>query len=260
MWGLGSLVVLTILAVTVGTLDSHSQQKTLPTPSGREGKDPGDQKALYPIVDFAVAVPDADSEARKARGVYFNGSRDFRITEDRRIKFITYAESWVESLRAIPIEQSSIILSGTVTASYSFLSKDQTDIYSEFQIKVSELVRTDNGIGITPEQLISVNRVGGRVRFPSGHIQSYELSGAGALEVGEKYIVFLKREDSVRGFLLVTAYKIKNEKVFPIDDTVGVGAYKGLSLSEFLKEIEKASRALQSKEEPGKRHICRKGY
>lgn len=203
------------------------------------------------MVDFVGAVPDADSEERKAWGVYFDKSYDEQITEDKRIKFITYSTSSVDRLRPIPINQSSIILSGTVTGSSSFLSRNKTGVYSEFQIKVNELVRTDNGFGVTPDQLISVNRMGGRVRFPSGHIQSYEMSGAGALEMGGKYIVFLKREDSLRKFLLVTAYKIENEKIVPIDDTLGVAAYKEMPLSEFLKEIEKALRSSQNKEEPG---------
>jgi len=214
-----------------------------------DDKSPVEKTTQFPIVDFAVADSEADSDERKAKGIYFDRARYGKIVEDLGIKYITYAESWVESLPAIPVKRSDIILTGNVSGSRAFLSKNKTNIYSEFSVKVDSLVRTDNGIAITPEQIIAVNRMGGRVRFASGHIQNYCLSGAGALEIGKKYILFLKRDDSMRGFLLLTAFKIENEKIFPIDDTLGVDAYKDVTYSEFLKEIEKAITTSQNKEE-----------
>jgi hypothetical protein len=239
---------LTICVITLGIF--------LVTPS-TQGQKKDDDKSLvenpsqFPIADFASASSDANSNERKAKDIYFDRARYGKIVEDVRIKYITYAESWIESLPAIPVKRSNIILTGSVAGSRAFLSKNKTNVYSEFNVKVDSLVRTDNGIAITPEQIIAVNRMGGGVRFASGHIQNYWLSGAGALEMGEKYIVFLKRDDSMGGFLLLTAFKIENEKIFPIDDTLGVAAYKGVMYTEFLKEIEKAITTSQNKEETG---------
>jgi hypothetical protein len=242
--GLFLAICLIALAIFLIPPSTQGQKKD-------DDKSPEEKTSQFPIADFAKASSDANSNERKAKDIYFDRARDGKIAEDVRIKYITYAESWIESLPAIPVKRSNIILTGSVSGSRAFLSKNKTNVYSEFNVKVDGLVRTDNGIAITPEQIIAVNRMGGRVRFTSGHIQNYWLSGAGALEIGEKYIVFLKRDDSMGGFLLLTAFKIENEKIFPIDDTLGVAAYKGVMYTEFLKEIEKAITTSQNKEEPG---------
>lgn len=194
-----------------------------------------------PFFDFTQSERMPDTEERSLRNIHFDKSSERKIVEDSRIKEITQAESWVESLPAIPVGKSDVIISCSVTNAEAYLSQNKSGVYSEFQVKITEILySSDSARALNAEQVITVNREGGSVRFPSGHVQTYRLSGTGALEKNGSYIVFLRIADSLKGYMLLTAYKYENEKVYPIDNLLNAESYHGKSYSEFVKEINLA--------------------
>jgi len=193
----------------------------------------------FPVADFSQVESANDSEGRRAKNTFFDKTGHREIQENDEVKIITQAESWIEKLPAIPISQSDIVLKGTVRDSHAYLSANKTNVYSEFDVAVEKFIFTKEKPAPVIKN-ISINREGGSVRFSSGHLQTYVLSGEGCPENGKTYVLFLKRNDTFKGFLLLTAYEIADEKVYPVDNVASQLDYKEKTLTQFLNEIDKA--------------------
>lgn len=65
----------------------------------------------------------------------------------------------------------------------------------------------------------------GRVRFPSGRMQSYLTHYQGVPVKGGQYLLFLKRVDQTDVFTLLTGYEYRGARVYPLDGVdLGAGA------------------------------------
>src|SRR5204862_422123 len=93
-------------------------------------------------------------------------------------------------LSSIPTDQSDVVIVGEVNAAHAYLSNDKTGVYSEFTIQVEQILKAP--IGISPTSIVA-ERLGGAVRFPSGWIIRYEIYNQGMPSVGQRYLLFLRR-------------------------------------------------------------------
>jgi hypothetical protein len=152
----------------------------------------------------------------------------------------------VREVPAIPTSQSDVILIGTVVDSQANLSADKTGVYSEFGIHVEEVLK---GIGTSALNypVVTVERFGGAVRFPSGVIQKYRTSGQGMPREGRHYVLFLKKIDQDDDFSILTAYELRGEKIVPLDGSSQQGnerlafdSYKGVDVISFLRVVRDA--------------------
>jgi hypothetical protein len=148
---------------------------------------------------------------------------------------------------ALPVEQSNAIIVGKVTERRAVLMDDKFGIYSEFSIKLSEIIKDDLG-GFFIDQVIITSRPGGAVRFPSGRIQQYTISLQGYPQQDKAYVLFLKR-DEVGDYSIVTGYEINGNVVQPLDGRrklpknepdLQFGIYRGVSLESFRHALQKA--------------------
>ena len=203
-----------------------------------------------PVVDFSQPAVLADTEERRRRNIRFDKSMDGSLKEDSRIKVITESESWIESLAAVPLERSDLIIAGSATKVRAYLSQNKSSVYSEYEVRISEILYAKDRSSIpSPEQTIVLNREGGSVRFPSGHVQTYQLAGSGSLEETANYLIFLRKDEDLRGYILLTAYKVEDEKVYPIDNVRTDKIFHGMAQAELLKEIARKISMLDSKED-----------
>ena len=117
---------------------------------------------------------------------------------------------------AIPVEDSDMIILGTVTDSKAFISNDKTAVYSEFQVTVDKIFKDCYALGVSPQFSIVVEREGGKVRFPSGRIQ---LRGEMARTLPHKngqYVLFLKWDEPGKDFSIITGYEIQGRIIQPL--------------------------------------------
>lgn len=132
-------------------------------------------------------------------------------------------DHWWEDLSAIPVEQSDIVVVGTVKKAEAHLSEDETSVYAEFEILIEEVLKTEEGKTLYAGSLISTERPGGAIRFPSGHVQRQKIREQGLPRKGRRYLLFLKRLDETEHFSVVTGYELAGTKVIPLDGTNGGG-------------------------------------
>ena len=145
----------------------------------------------------------------------------------------------------LPIQQSDFIIIGTVIDSRAFVTNDKTAIYSEFDIKVEQIIKKVFQSN-SPDTLITVERVGGYVRFPSGMKQKRGELGHNLPQKNKTYIFFLKLNTDGEDFLILTGYEIQGQQVYPLDGLKrpnpkvfrGYEQFKNTNLNSFLSNLQ----------------------
>jgi hypothetical protein len=247
---LRSLTVLTLgvcfVLLTVWGIASTAQQdsRTMQQPPALDH---------IPIVDFenpasADAKLDPKTRAlRTARGErYAKHVKGFIL--DREIDGgMVLAFRYMQPLPAFPLGRSAIVAVGAVVDSQAYLSDDKTGIYSEFSIRIEEVLKNDRLGPTFPGSLVVAERVGGRVRFPSGRIILYGNREEGMPRQGRRYVFFLERQD--QQYSLLTAYELLSDRVYPLDGRNAPGGKGALSIGDeyensdatrFLSELQRA--------------------
>jgi hypothetical protein len=202
------------------------------------------------IVNYDAPEPgNAPEKARRnARGKRFDGS--LRVAEphpEAGAKGIL--DSWMQSLPALPVDASDAVVMGDVTNAQAYLSPDKTGVYSEYTVRVDEVLKQYSAAPILTGGFVDAQREGGRVRFASGRVQSYITHYQGVPVTGRKYLLFLKRNEQAEVFILLTGYEQKDGHVYPLDgvDLPGGGTelpqfagYKRVDEATFSKALRRA--------------------
>ncbi len=185
---------------------------------------------------------------RNARGKRFDGS--LLVAEphpEAGAKGIR--DSWMQSLPALPVDASDAIVIGDITNAQAYLSPDKTGVYTEYTVRVDEVLKQYSATPIVTGGFVDTQREGGRVRFPSGRVQSYIPHYQGVPVTGGKYVLFLKHNEQNDAFTLVTGYEQRAGHVYPLDGVdLGQGAteipqfaaYKGVDEATFSKALRSA--------------------
>jgi hypothetical protein len=198
---------------------------------------PQEPEAELPIVDYNAPEP-ADREKRerrRAKGEKYKGDRpiDPKIGEMTRTTY----EHWFYGLTPLPTAQSEAVIVGEVTNANAYLTSDKSTIYSEYTVRVDEVLKT-NDPTIIPNCKVDAQRLGGRVRVPSGQIQKYEVSGLGVPRIGRKYALFLVRYQ--QDLVLLTGYELHQNKVKPLDSVQMFQVYKNMDVQTFMDTLRQA--------------------
>lgn len=201
------------------------------------GQKQADDRQL-PIADYS-APESSDAVERAKRQEKGRRYRGKRIREEPQISVVSDSESLVERLKPLPIALSDSVIIGEIRNAQAYLSDDKSGIYSEFTIRVEDVLKSSDpslGVGAT----IIAEREGGAVRFPSGHLQRYVVEGERMPKMWSRYLFFLKRNESGQDFSLLKGYELRVGKVFPLDDFSRDAAYKGTNQDEFLNTVRRA--------------------
>lgn len=129
---------------------------------------------------------------------------------------------------ALPVYGSDLIIIGNVTDRQAHLSNDRTAVYSEFTIEIEQIIK-----GGVSQQTIAAERFGGGVKLPSGKVLRRGNIDERMPLGNRKYLFFLKNQGKNENFFIITAYELRDGRVFPLD---GVNPPKdGRKHPEFAK-------------------------
>ena len=212
---------------------SIAQQTTLP-----------ERDAKLPIVDYdAPETGDEEKrEKRKKKGLKYNKS-DLSVNPSPELVTTTSVSHWFYGMPSLPTLQSDVIVIGDVAAANAFLSPDKTGVYSEYAIRVDQILKTDDTT-VTANQTVDAQRAGGRVRLSSGLVQSYKVANQGVPRIGGKYVLFLKRVEG--DLLILTGYELRQNNVKPLDKAGLFDNYRDVGLESFMDELRQAIISPQS--------------
>ncbi len=139
---------------------------------------------------------------------------------------------------ALPVRQSTAIVIGDVLDGQAYVSDDQTGVYSEFTVRISEVLKS-NAVDLTVGCLTEVEREGGQVKFPSGRIHWYSIDKENMPKIARRYIFFLTRENPDEAFHVLTSYELRGAKVFALDELPQFQVHNGKSEADFLNVLNR---------------------
>ncbi len=219
----------------------RGQDQNRPSRNEQQKVDKNEFENQFPVADFEAPLPtEPERQAERHIKSLRYKKQPAKVKEMPKVVEVTEAESWIERLPALPVAQSDAVVLGRVTKAQAFLSADKTGVYSEFNVEINEVLNNKSGLFLAPDTTLIAEREGGRVSFPSKHVQLFRLSGQGSPQVGRRYVLFLRNYEQTRDFLLLTAYELRDGWVFPIDDVSRHIAYRGLDEAGFLKVVRNA--------------------
>jgi hypothetical protein len=218
-----SIVLILSIVATIASLRGQSQKTS--SPAVREW----DDESYGPIADYSAPEP-ADPKERNKRQYESRRFNGRHLKEDSRVEESLLIDEWLYRLPAFPVTLSDAGLVADVTDARAYMSEDKAGVYTEFTVRVAEVLK-DNQASIGAGSLLATKREGGRIRFPSGHILRYGLEYQGMPRVGKRYLFFLRRNEADENPYILTRYELRAGHVFPLD---GVHQHRGAGkLSQF---------------------------
>ena len=178
---------------------------------------------------------------RRARSSQYDNRRPQPISElPGGIEELPLVTHWEWGLPALPSAESDAVVLGEVTGAQAYLSNDKTGVYSEFKIRIIEVLKNPQDLPLSPIEAIVVKREGGAVRFPSARVQHYRIIHQGLPAVSREYLLFLKYHNQTQDFTVLTGYELREDRVIPLDDLDTFAVYKNTYSSAFLDAVRES--------------------
>lgn len=256
-----SLLVITVVTAITTTAALRMQEVEHGSAGQKKGNDVQALFEDYPIIDFnAPELADPEARAlRRARGDRHNntnlsaaGAKLFMFQEGMEPISLGVPTAHSPNESALPVAESDVIVIGEVTDAQAHLSTDKTNVYSEFVVRIEEALKGGPAEHVAVGESITTERVGGRVRLPSGKILLRGFMGKSMPLAGRRYLLFLKLNEGVRTYSIITGYELRAGRISTLDGNrrfkegqkygqlAAYDRYEGASDVEFLKEVRNA--------------------
>jgi hypothetical protein len=190
--------------------------------------------------------PTAEYEEPESTDSANNAAKKERQKRHDNFKFVTKnPQPWqTESLfipegnfdfPALPVSTAQLIVVGRVTEAGAHLSERKINVYSEFMVVVTSVLKTPTE-SITENSSLMIERLGGNVRYPNGQKVLFRISGWNMPKVGSEYLFFLNSRNKL-DWEIVTAYELTESGVLPLDESSQFEELRGTPSVEILKRV-----------------------
>lgn len=121
------------------------------------------------------------------------------------------------TLPALPVAESEIVVVGTITTAEAVLSESKRNVFSEFTLTVEDVLKSRIQ-GVEQGSVLTVDRVGGHVKYSNGQTVLYRMAGINMPQVGGRYLIFLTSNHGKEDISILTAYQLTPNGAIPLDD------------------------------------------
>ncbi len=261
IWGLVALVVLTTIAISLGTMSSHSQQDTSKKQDNKGQEKNQDRKGYedvskYPIVDYNApeSENDVEREERKLKNKRYDNKGFVKKNPHPDTGGVGLIDE-IPPPPAIPSAESDLVIVGKILDVKASLSNDKRGIYSEYTVRVEEILKGNGSNKVAPGKEITIDRAGGSVIYPNGQKVFYRVSGKNLPLVGSEYVLFLTNDKQSPNYEILTGYELKDSRVNPLDTGGRFDDFKGTGKLNFIEAIRnKISESSQPEKNQGENH------
>jgi hypothetical protein len=222
----------------------------------KEASDIERDETITPIVDSTAQVP-ADPKEKAIR-LTRNKRHDYKGNPADAPRFILGEKSPPialelpvsdgPALHSIPVQESDAVVIGEVTDTHAYLSNDKTKVYSEFTLRLEDVLK-DGTASLYSGATITAERLGGTVKLDSGKTLVRGALGRTMPRLGRRYVLFLNYSDVGQTFPIITGYELRNGKVIPLDgmssktpQLASFAAHKGVDEMSFINQVRQALR------------------
>jgi hypothetical protein len=222
---------------------------------------PANKQKIIPIADYnpsEIKNPEED-QLRKLRNSKFDMDKSlhtaetinqFRLSEKSfENQFVATIFSPEKVRAALPVSRSKLIVIAEIVEGKAYLSNDKTAVYSEFTLKIEEVLKQGSDLYVAKNGNLAILRRAGGIRFPSGKVYYRTFEDYYALpEVGGRYLMFLYEDKATKSFVELAGYKFQSGEVLPLDGTTENKVnehfrefykYKGYREKDFIDIVKK---------------------
>lgn len=199
-----------------------------------------EKKGKFPTADYEEPeLPDPKkNDSRNEKKLRHN---DFKIVArnppDWQAETL-FIDEGLALTPALPVAQSAFIIVAEVKAAEAHVSENKKNVYSEFRIAITKVLKTANSSIIEGTE-ITVDRIGGFVRYPNSRTVLYRISGKNMPSVGERYVFFLTSPNN-QDLIITTAYGLGASGVTPLDDSPQFEKFRGVPEDVFLRDLHES--------------------
>jgi hypothetical protein len=228
------IVVCATLALSLGRQTPHQKDTVKESDYSKQLQA---RKLRFPIADYEE--PDLiDPKQNAARNEKKLRKNDYRVVASNpplwQTELVEINEGGIE-LSALPVAESAYIVLGKVTAAEAHLSENKKNVYSEFKVSVDKVFKTASSSVFEGTEIV-VDRVGGFVKYPNGHLVLYGIFGYDMPLSGQRYLLFLTSKNQ-RDLSILTAYESGANGMIPLDQAPQFEKYRGLTEEALLQKL-----------------------
>ena len=232
-----------LLVVVAGTIILAVVRHPKPIPTATAGqKNREDYKKInerFPTVDYAEEqdLPDPEKNAkRKEKKKRYN---DGELVASHVEPGVDEAALTLEPhfiFPALPVAESEIVVVGTIGTAQAHLSENKRNIFSEFTVTVEDVLKSKIQ-GVEQGSVLTIDRVGGHVKYPNGHRILYRITGLNMPQTGGRYLLFLTLKHNNEDISILTAYQLTSNGAIPLDEPYHVASLTGVSEVDILQRV-----------------------
>lgn len=250
MWIVVFIVVTITIATSIRT--SRSQNQEIQLQQKQDGisqdkrdfrmKDRKEYEAQFPIADYDEPETSNLEERQKRK------EKSKRYDNHSLVVVKNPGSGYVEGqlvdekppTPAIPTAESKAVIIGEVLDAKAHLSSNKQGIYSEFTVRVDEILKNNDSQKIVQGSSIIADREGGSVRYSDGQKILYTVSGKGMPRIGKRVVLFLTQSDQSSNYYILAGYEFKEGKVYSIDGGLQFRKFEGLNETDFMTTLRRA--------------------
>lgn len=215
----------------------------MPTPIEKKEELQALQKT-FPIVDYSS---ESLSEDEREKSKKYDEGMQVIFSDISKDEVVLSTLHWAEGLKALPVEESDLVVLGKVIEAKAHLSAAKKSVFSEFKIKIENVYKNNTQQKVETEDFIKAEREGGVVKYSSGYKNWFRVAGQQMPSVDSKYVFFLTNDFPILGryekdLYILTAYELKKGKIIPLDNPDDshpiVSTYKGKEEIILLNDLQ----------------------
>jgi len=232
-----------LLLVVAGTIifSAVRHPKPIPTATASQ-KNRDDYKKInerFPTADYndKQDLPDPEKNAkRKAKQKRYN---DDDLGASHVEPGVDEAALTLEphfTFPALPVAESEIIVIGTIGTAQALLSESKRNVFSEFTLAVEDVLKSKIQ-GVAQGSVLTIDRLGGHVRYQNGQRVLFRITGLNMPQVGGRYLLFLTSKHNNEDISILTAYQLTPNGAIPLDELSQVASLTNITEVDILQRV-----------------------
>ena len=138
---------------------------------------------------------------------------------------------------ALPLAESDIVVVGTIGGGQAHLSENKRNVFSEFTLIVEEVFKSKSS-GVSQGSVLTIDRIGGHVKYPNGQKVLYRIAGLNMPQIGSRYLFFLTSKHNKDDLSILTGYELTQTGAVPLDEGLPeVTSLTGTSEKDILQTV-----------------------
>ena len=232
-----------LLVLVAGTiiLSVVRHPKPIPTATASQ-KNREDYRKInerFPTADYADEQDLPDPEKNAKRNAKQKRYNDTDLVASQVEPGTDEAALFLEphfTFPALPVAESEIVVVGTIGTAQALLSESKRNVFSEFTLTVEDVLKSKIQ-GVAQGSVLTIDRVGGHVKYPNGQKVLFRIAGLNMPQVGGRYLLFLTSTHNNKDISILTGYQLTPDGVIPLDYLHQVASLAGVTEADILQRV-----------------------